>query len=158
RAGSRRCPADCGQRPRNGPDRRKQGASFLRSTKRPRRLKGLRGMRPELSQEQASPEALWTNLGLIGPLEARVSYGLPRSSTGISIDTRTLAEGDLFFAIHGDKSDGHDHVAAAFEKGAAAAVVSEARADSLAGLGPLYVVHEVLPALERLAVAARART
>ncbi|TAL80089.1 MAG: UDP-N-acetylmuramoylalanyl-D-glutamyl-2,6-diaminopimelate--D-alanyl-D-alanine ligase [Beijerinckiaceae bacterium] len=115
-------------------------------------------MRPELSQEQASPEPLWTNLGLIGPLEARVSYGLPRSSTGISIDTRTLAEGDLFFAIRGDKSDGHDHVAAALEKGAAAAVVSEARADSLAGLGPLYVVHEVLPALERLAAAARART
>jgi UDP-N-acetylmuramoyl-tripeptide--D-alanyl-D-alanine ligase len=114
-------------------------------------------MRSELSQDQVPPEPLWTNIGLIGPLEARVSFGLPRSSTGISIDTRTLNGGDLFFAIEGEKSDGHDYVAAAFAKGAAAAVVSESRADSVKGLGPLYVVHDVLPALERLARAARAR-
>ncbi|HEY5226540.1 MAG TPA: UDP-N-acetylmuramoylalanyl-D-glutamyl-2,6-diaminopimelate--D-alanyl-D-alanine ligase [Methylovirgula sp.] len=115
-------------------------------------------MRPELSQDQVSAEPLWTNLGLIGPLEARVSFGLSHSPTGISIDTRTLADGDLFFAVQGDNSDGHDHVATAFEKGAAAAVVSEARADALNGVGPLYVVRDVLPALERLARAARART
>ncbi len=115
-------------------------------------------MRSELSQNIAGPEPLWTSFGLFAPLEARMSGGLPPPSFGISIDTRSLAEGDLFFAIKGEKSDGHDYVRAAFEKGAAAAVVEEAQADALKGAGPLYVVREVLPALERLGRAARART
>ena len=55
-------------------------------------------------------------------------------------------------------SDGHDYAGAAFEKGAAAAVVDEAHADALRPLGPLYVVTDVLAALERLGVAARIRS
>lgn len=43
--------------------------------------------------------------------------------TGISIDTRTLRSTDLFFAIRGAHNDGHDHVAAAFQKGASGVVV-----------------------------------
>ena len=43
--------------------------------------------------------------------------------SGISIDTRTLRPADLFFAIRGTRNDGHDHVAAALQKGAAGAVV-----------------------------------
>jgi UDP-N-acetylmuramoyl-tripeptide--D-alanyl-D-alanine ligase len=111
---------------------------------------------PVSSQEEAQP--LWTPLGLVAPLRARVSGGLAAPTFGLSIDTRTLAAGDLFFAIKGDKSDGHDHVAEAFRKGAVAAVVDEAHADKLKSHGPLYVVDAVLPALERLAVAARARS
>jgi UDP-N-acetylmuramoyl-tripeptide--D-alanyl-D-alanine ligase len=101
---------------------------------------------------------LWTALGVIGPLEARASGGIARHFNGISIDTRTLEEDDLFFAIKGENSDGHDYVVAALEKGAAAAVVDEAHADGLIGQGPLYIVHDALPALERLGRAARART
>lgn len=102
---------------------------------------------------------LWTSLGLVGPLAARVSGSVPRGGvTGISIDTRTLQKGDLFFAIKGPSSDGHDYVGAAFEKGAVAAVVDEAHAEALRPLGPLYVVSDVLPALERLGVAARVRS
>jgi UDP-N-acetylmuramoyl-tripeptide--D-alanyl-D-alanine ligase len=102
---------------------------------------------------------LWTSLGLIGPLAARISGSVPRGgATGISIDTRTLKKGDLFFAIKGPTADGHDHVGAAFEKGAVAAVVDEAHAEALRPLGPLYVVSDVLPALERLGAAARARS
>jgi UDP-N-acetylmuramoyl-tripeptide--D-alanyl-D-alanine ligase len=102
---------------------------------------------------------LWTSLGLVGPLAARVSGSVPRGgATGISIDTRTLQKGDLFFAIKGPSSDGHDYVGAAFEKGAVAAVVDEAHAEALRPLGPLYVVSDVLLALERLGVAARARS
>jgi UDP-N-acetylmuramoyl-tripeptide--D-alanyl-D-alanine ligase len=105
------------------------------------------------------PSLLWTGLGLVGPLAARVSGSIPRGGVkGISIDTRTLEEGELFFAIKGPSSDGHDYVGTAFEKGAAAAVVDEAHAEALRGLGPLYVVHDVLPALERLGTAARARS
>lgn len=75
----------------------------------------------------------------------------------MSIDTRTLVPGDLFFAILGNSSDGHDYVRAAFEKGAAAAVVDEAHVDALAGAGPLYVVRDTLAAMRDLGVAARAR-
>lgn len=42
---------------------------------------------------------------------------------GISIDSRTLAPGDLFFAIRGPNNDGHRHIPAAFEKGACGIVV-----------------------------------
>ena len=69
----------------------------------------------------------------------------------MSIDTRTLRPGDLFFAITGEASDGHDYVAAAFARGASAAVVDEARSDDLKGTGVLYIVRDVLKALEALA-------
>lgn len=100
---------------------------------------------------------LWSGLDLVAPLEARIGGMLATGVGGISIDTRTLAAGDLFFAIKGENSDGHDYVAAAFEKGAVACVVDEAHAGALQGRRPLYVVPEVLPALVRLAGAARAR-
>ena len=107
-------------------------------------------------------EPLWTGLGLVAPLRARVAglgeHGLPPAIGGISIDTRTLQPGDLFFAIKGDATDGHDYVAKAFAAGAAAAVVDEAHAASLAGTGPLFVVHDVLASMVGLGVAARART
>ena len=46
--------------------------------------------------------------------------------TGVSIDSRTLAPGDLFFAIRGPRFDGHDFLATAFIRGAAGAVVEDA--------------------------------
>jgi UDP-N-acetylmuramoyl-tripeptide--D-alanyl-D-alanine ligase len=103
-------------------------------------------------------DLLWSGLGLVAPLQARVSGDVPEGVTGVSIDTRTLRPGELFFAIKGDNSDGHDYVAAAFKNGAAAAVVDEAHADAFRGLGTLYVVHDVLKSLGGLAVAARKRS
>lgn len=46
--------------------------------------------------------------------------------TGVSIDSRTLARGDLFFAIRGPRFNGHDFVGHAFVRGAAGAVVEDA--------------------------------
>ena len=66
--------------------------------------------------------ALWTGTELTDALGASPSAPLARAVSGVSIDTRTLHPGDLFFAIKGDLHDGHDHVARAFEAGAAAAV------------------------------------
>ena len=100
---------------------------------------------------------LWTGLGLVAPLQARVLGAVPEGVTGISIDTRTLQPGELFFAIK-DRSDGHDYVATAFERGAAAAVVDEEHADALKSFGTLYIVHDVLKALEGLGRAARKRS
>jgi UDP-N-acetylmuramoyl-tripeptide--D-alanyl-D-alanine ligase len=48
------------------------------------------------------------------------------SVVGVSIDSRTVKPGDCFFAIKGEKFDGHDYVPAAFAKGAVCAVISRA--------------------------------
>ncbi|RUS59941.1 UDP-N-acetylmuramoyl-tripeptide--D-alanyl-D-alanine ligase [Pseudorhodobacter sp. E13] len=77
-------------------------------------------------------------------------------ATGVSIDTRTLQPGDLFVALK-DARDGHDFVAAALEKGAAAALVSRIP-EGVAPDAPLLVVPDVLGALEALGIAARARS
>jgi UDP-N-acetylmuramoyl-tripeptide--D-alanyl-D-alanine ligase len=77
---------------------------------------------------------------------------------GVSIDTRTLQPGDLFFAIKGETHDGHDHVARAFEAGAAAAVIAKPRGRGLAAHEATFAVEDTLRALERLARAARVRS
>jgi UDP-N-acetylmuramoyl-tripeptide--D-alanyl-D-alanine ligase len=74
---------------------------------------------------------------------------------GLSIDTRTLKEGDLFVALQGDNRDGHDFVAAAFAAKAGAALVSHAPAGVT---GPLLTVAHTQRGLEDLARAARARS
>ena len=100
---------------------------------------------------------LWSGLGLVTPLRARVSGRPPESVGGVSIDTRTLRAGDLYVAIRGETHDGHDFVRTAFGLGASAAVVDEVHASALAGSGCLYVVDDVLEALGRLGAAARER-
>ncbi|MEO0504466.1 MAG: UDP-N-acetylmuramoyl-tripeptide--D-alanyl-D-alanine ligase, partial [Pseudomonadota bacterium] len=77
-------------------------------------------------------------------------------ATGVSIDTRTLQPGDLFVALQAAR-DGHDFVAQALEKGAAAALVSRVP-DGVTDDAPLLIVDDVLTALEDLGRAARART
>ena len=44
--------------------------------------------------------------------------------TGCSINTQTLKPGDLFFALPGERTDGHRFIGSAFEKGAFAAIIS----------------------------------
>ncbi len=103
-------------------------------------------------------ERLWSGLGLVAALNARVSGTPPFGITGMSIDTRTVKGGELFFAIRGENNDGHDFVRSAFEAGAAAAVVDEAHAIALRGLPCLYIVDDVQRSLEGLGVAARDRS
>jgi len=75
---------------------------------------------------------------------------------GVSIDTRSLMPGDLFVALK-DVRDGHDFVAQALAKGAAAALVSRVP-EGVPADAPLLIVDDVLAALGRLGAAARART
>lgn len=77
--------------------------------------------------------------------------------SGISIDSRTIKAGDAFFAIAGERFDGHDFVNDALGKGAAIAVVDAARAKEFDGR-PLLCVDDVLEALRQVARAARARS
>lgn len=76
---------------------------------------------------------------------------------GASIDTRSLQQGDLFFAIEGEVRDGHDFVRDALTKGAGGAVVSAVRAAEFQGEGRLFAVPDVLQAMRDLGVAARKR-
>ena len=69
------------------------------------------------------------------------------SITGISTDSRTTKAGDCFFALPGERFDGHDHVAAAFARGAACAVVSR----DVEAPGPLLKVRDTIIALGDLA-------
>ena len=77
-------------------------------------------------------------------------------ANGVSIDTRTLKSGDFFVALK-DIRDGHNYVAAALDKGAAAALVSH-RPTSIAADAPLLIVDDVLDGLRALGIAARKRT
>ena len=77
------------------------------------------------------------------------------AANGLSIDTRTLKEGDLFVALKGDNRDGHDFVRAAFDAKAAAALVMHRPKDAK---GPLLTVANTQRGLEDLARAARARS
>ena len=81
-------------------------------------------------------------------LTAAVAGEIPVS--GWSIDSRTVAPGDLFFAIKGEHLDGHAFVDAVLARGAAAAVVSERSAN-----GPLLLVQDTLLALQSVARWAR---
>lgn len=79
-------------------------------------------------------------------------------ATGYSIDTRTLAPGDLFFAIRGDVYDAHDFVPAALKKGARAAVVAKAHLSRMlveAHQHTLLVVDDPLIAMQTLATSVR---
>lgn len=98
---------------------------------------------------------LWTGAELVGALGAEGRGAIPAAVTGASIDTRTLQQGDVFFALK-DARDGHDFVADAFARGASIAVVSAERAGSLAAMGPLAVVDDPLRAMERAGIARRA--
>ena len=61
----------------------------------------------------------------------RCSGALPEAITGLSIDSRTIAPGEAYFAIKGDVHDGHDFVDAALKAGAALAVVEAAQRDKV---------------------------
>ena len=78
------------------------------------------------------------------------------AATGVSIDTRTLEPGDLFVALKAER-DGHDFVAQALGKGAAAALVSRVPED-VPPDAPLLIVGDVLSGLTELGRAGRARS
>jgi UDP-N-acetylmuramoyl-tripeptide--D-alanyl-D-alanine ligase len=79
-------------------------------------------------------------------------------ASGYSIDSRTAAPGDLFFAVRGDRLDGHDFAAAALARGAVGAVVSLARVAGLPDAvlaAPLLIAEDPLLALQSLAAHVR---
>ncbi|NML73152.1 UDP-N-acetylmuramoylalanyl-D-glutamyl-2,6-diaminopimelate--D-alanyl-D-alanine ligase [Rhizobium sp. S-51] len=102
---------------------------------------------------------LWTSREMIEAMSGRPFGALPEGITGISIDSRTITQGEAFFAIKGDRVDGHDFASLAIANGASLLVVSEAKLPALGRLTvPMIVVDDVLGALEKLGIAARERS
>jgi UDP-N-acetylmuramoyl-tripeptide--D-alanyl-D-alanine ligase len=87
---------------------------------------------------------------------ALVAGDLAVPVTGVSIDSRTLAVGDVFFAIRGHRLDGHGFLADAAGRGAACLVV-HTLPDDAPGHVPLILVDDTTKALGRLAAWHRAK-
>ena len=102
--------------------------------------------------------ALWTLDDMAAAMRAEKSGALPADVSGISIDSRSIAKGEAFFAIQGDNRDGHEFVDAALKAGAGLAVVARDKRAQFAADAPLLLVDDVLEGLRDLARAARARS
>ena len=100
---------------------------------------------------------LWTSRAMAEAMRAATQGALPEGVTGLSIDSRTIAPGEAYFAIKGEVHDGHDFVMAALKAGAALAVIDAAQRERFPGDAPLLVVKDALAGLVDLAHAARAR-
>ena len=111
-----------------------------------------------MSVETAFAEPLWTAPELALATAGRLAGRPDGVLTGVSIDSRTVGRGDVFFAIKGDVHDGHKFVGDALGRGASLAVVDEAHADECAPFGPVLIVRDVLDALVATGLAARARS
>lgn len=94
--------------------------------------------------------ALWTSAEIATATGGRASAVF--SANGVAFDSREVGAGDLFIALKGETTDGHRFVDAAFEQGAAGAIVSQPVAH------PNVQVADTTAALDALGVAARART
>jgi len=95
-------------------------------------------------------------------IHAEGDFNTSAEALGYSIDSRTIGAGDLFFAVKGERLDGHDYVAAALADGAVAAVVSNrwlvpADVDETKLLRVADCEDCVLGALQQLARAVRRR-
>jgi UDP-N-acetylmuramoyl-tripeptide--D-alanyl-D-alanine ligase len=75
-------------------------------------------------------------------------YTAFKSSNGISTDTRTLQEGELFIALSGENFDGNKFVPAAFAKGASHVVCTD---EQMQQYGKVTIVDDVLKTLQDLA-------
>lgn len=97
-----------------------------------------------------------------GGLVAGGRPGGPAAVTGLSTDTRTIAAGDVFVALRGERFDGHDHLARAADAGAALLIVehghsaaADPEATAEARGGAVLAVPDTLEALGRIARAWR---
>ena len=88
-------------------------------------------------------------------LDATGEFDPSAVAQGYSIDSRTLAPGELFFAVRGERLDGHDYVDAALTRGAVGAVVQGDQLARYTNQFRLLAVDDTLLALQKLGTAAR---
>ncbi|MFZ3340645.1 MAG: Mur ligase family protein, partial [Terriglobales bacterium] len=88
-------------------------------------------------------------------IAAAGAYDPPAIAQGYSIDSRTIQSGELFFAVKGERLDGHDYIEAALARGAVAAVIRKDQLPRYSDLKSLLAVDDTLVALQTLATAVR---
>ena len=88
-------------------------------------------------------------------ISASGDFPRDKIANGYSIDSRTVGAGELFFAVKGERLDGHDFVAAALEKGTVAAVIRKDQLHRFPGNASVLGVDDTLIALQTLATAVR---
>jgi UDP-N-acetylmuramoyl-tripeptide--D-alanyl-D-alanine ligase len=88
-------------------------------------------------------------------MQATGEFSPDSVASGYSIDSRSLLPGDLFFAVRGERLDGHDFVEAALDRGAIGAVISKGQHARFAQKNQLLAVEDPLLALQTLAAAVR---
>src|ERR1700674_3390337 len=88
-------------------------------------------------------------------LSAAGEFDHKEVAQGYSIDSRTIQPGELFFAVKGERMDGHDFVSQALEKGATAAVIRKDQFARYTVKIRLITVDDTLAALQTLASAVR---
>jgi UDP-N-acetylmuramoyl-tripeptide--D-alanyl-D-alanine ligase len=103
-------------------------------------------------------DVLWSVASMAEAMAAERAGDLPSAISGISIDSRTIASGQAFFAITGDSRDGHAFAAAALQTGAGLAVIAASKRSVVPASAPVLIVPDVLEGLAALARAARARS
>jgi UDP-N-acetylmuramoyl-tripeptide--D-alanyl-D-alanine ligase len=101
---------------------------------------------------------LWTVEAMAAAMRAERAGALPADVPGLSIDSRTIAPGEAYFAIKGDTHDGHDFAASALKAGGGLAVIARGKRDTMPADAPLLIVPDVLDGLRDLARAARVRS
>ena len=103
-------------------------------------------------------EALWTIDELVAATGGRLHGTVTMPLAAVTIDSRGVKPGDIFVAIKGDRHDGHDFVATALKAGAGLGIVSRVTPEMLAAGPVLEVADDPLRGLEKMGMAARARS
>ncbi|HLG48861.1 MAG TPA: UDP-N-acetylmuramoylalanyl-D-glutamyl-2,6-diaminopimelate--D-alanyl-D-alanine ligase [Reyranella sp.] len=98
--------------------------------------------------------ALWTSDEVARALSP-IAMSAPFEANGVTFDSRAVAEGDIFFALPGETTDGHAFVADALSRRAAVAVVSR---EMMGAAGRLIRVRDTMTALVALGRAGRQRS
>jgi UDP-N-acetylmuramoyl-tripeptide--D-alanyl-D-alanine ligase len=102
--------------------------------------------------------ALWTADELVAATGGTIVGTVGKALNGVSIDTRTIADGDIFVAIKGESHDAHDFVVKALGAGAGLAIVSRVSDEMKVGGPLLVIVNDPLKGLERIGRASRTRS
>ena len=102
--------------------------------------------------------ALWTPDEVVAASGGKIIGEVTKPLNGVSIDTRTIASGDIFAAIKGGTHDAHEFVPKALTAGAGLAIVARVT-EEMKAAGPLLVVaNDPLKGLEKIGYASRARS
>lgn len=102
-------------------------------------------------------QVLWTIGEIIAATGGRLEGDICLPLNGVAIDSRAIGAGDVFVAIKGERTDGHEYAANALKAGAGVAVVSRPD-DAMRAAGPVLIVDDALAALEAMGRAARTRS